>query len=218
MHRGYPIFDTICNIQLARLCKARPSAESDYVSFFDRLKSTLTGSEAAPALAPAPLAKDAPASVTESADTSFPSKKKSESRFMGRDNESLVPMQAQSAATLSSYWVFICANTQRLVMVPEMGSAEGEPLSYDQIDEMRSVGISEEVAYQAGYDQYWKMPSQESILRMPKVYGVEIPLLNRMKLTTKLVKGSEPRGFWMHIRLRTPDEMAALQVEEPRIV
>ena len=203
---------------MARLCKARPFAESDYVSFFDRLKSTLTGSEAAPALAPAPIAKPAPASVSESVDTSFPANKKTESRFMGRENESLTPMQAQSTALPSNFWVFVCANTQKLVMVPEMGSAEGEPLSYELIDEMRRIGISEEVAYQAGYDQYWKMPSQESILRMPKVYGVEIPLLNRMKLTTKLVKGSEPRGFWMHIRLRTPEEMAALVVEEPRLL
>ena len=116
-------------------------------------------------------------------------------------------------------WVYVCPNTQRLSIVPALGVAEGELLSHRMLTDLQRIGFCEEVSYHAGYDQYWKMPTQTAILRMPSLHGVPTPLLNRIKLTTQLVKPGEPRGFWMRVRLRDAAELAAAApVEDDRMV
>lgn len=106
-------------------------------------------------------------------------------------------------------WVHIQPITQRLLVVPDLGVATGEEFNQVMLQDLQRIGWCDEVAYHAGYDQYWKMPSQEAILRMPSLYNIPTPLMNRMKLETKLVKQGEPRGFWMRVHLRTQEELLA---------
>lgn len=166
------------------------------MSIFDRLISTLTGGDNAPAQPPA----KAPASEGE----------EKRQRFMARDDAHAEPEKPVEKGLIggpSLIWLHVQPTTQRLVLVPELGVAEGEELNGQMTADLHRVGWCEEVAYHAGYDQYWKMPSQEAILRTPSLYEIPTPLLNRMKLETRLVKQGEPRGFWMHVRVRTEDEL-----------
>lgn len=107
-------------------------------------------------------------------------------------------------------WLHVQPSNQRLLLVPDLGVAVGEELTAKMTADLLRAGLCEEVAYHAGYDQYWKMPSQEAILRTPSLYEIPTPLLHKIKLETRLVKQGEPRGFWMHVRIRPVDE---LQVE-----
>lgn len=111
-------------------------------------------------------------------------------------------------------WVFVCPNTQRLILVPNLGVAQGEVLSQSMLEDLQRIGLCEEVSYHAGYDQYWKMPTQEAILRMPTLHGVEVLPMKRMQLSTQLVKAGEPRGFWMRVRLREAAELPQAESSE----
>lgn len=113
----------------------------------------------------------------------------------------------QSLPVPSEVWVYVCPNTQRQILVSELGVSQGEVVSSTTATQLQRCGICEEVSYHAAYDQYWKMPSQTAIMRMPSVYGIEALPITKIKLTTQLVKPGEPRGFWMRIRLRTEAEM-----------
>lgn len=132
---------------------------------------------------------------------------------MGRDGvasspEAVAPVEKGLAAG-SMIWLHVQPATQRLLLVPDLGEAQGEELTAKMNADLRRAGVCEEVAYHAGYDQYWKMPTQEAILRTPSLYEIPTLLLNRMKLETRLVKQGEPRGFWMRVRIRADDELHA---------
>lgn len=137
---------------------------------------------------------------------------------MGRDGvksaEPAAPVEKGLDAG-SEIWLHIQPTSQRLLLVPSLGEDAGVELNPTQMADLMRAGWCEEVAYHAGYDQYWKMPSQEAILRTPSLYHIPTPLLNRMKLETRLVKQGEARGFWMRVRIRTPQEMPA--VDEPQV-
>ena len=166
------------------------------MSIFDRLKSNLSGNEPAPAAATP--------------------EKVGGGRFMGKDESqamrraerdvSAEPVEKGLTAP-GELWVFVCPNTQRVIQVSGLGMAQGEVLTHRMMEDMQRIGICEEVSYHAGYDQYWKMPSQEAIFRMPTLHGVEVLPMKRVQLTTKLVKAGEPRGFWMRVRLREASEL-----------
>lgn len=128
---------------------------------------------------------------------------------MGRDPDAVVPVPAAPKGLDSgtTIWVHVKPNNQHLVLVPELGVAEGEEFSQLMLDDLARLGLCHEVAFQAGYDQYWKMPTQESLLRMPALYGIEMLPFNRVKLTTKLVRQGEPRGLWLHVRVRDVSEL-----------
>ena len=134
---------------------------------------------------------------------------------MGRpgDNyQARVPGQAADAAPVQrDLWLHIPPTTQTLRVVAGLGQAGGTELQAEQRAEIERIGLCEEVAYQASYDQYWKMPSHESILSMPKHYNIPMPQAHRVKVISKLVKAGEPKGFWLHVRLRSDEEMAAEQ-------
>lgn len=104
-------------------------------------------------------------------------------------------------------WIYVCPNTQRVIKVAALGEAQGEVLTARMMADLQRTGLCEEVSYHAGFDQYWKMPSQESIFRMPTLYGVEVDPHNRPKISTQLVKSGEARGFWMRVRLRDDTEL-----------
>lgn len=106
-------------------------------------------------------------------------------------------------------WLHVQPATQRLVLVPELGVADGQELTPTMTADVLRAGLCEVVAYHAGADEYWKMPSQEAILRTPALFEIPTPPLNRIQLDTRLVKPGEPRGFWMHVRLRAADELLA---------
>lgn len=131
------------------------------------------------------------------------------SRYMGRVQAEVpaAPVVKRLEAP-SMIWVHIQPITQRLLLVPELGVAKGEDFTGLMMEDLQRAGWCEEVAYHAGYDQYWKMPTQEAILRMPALYNIPMPLLNRVKLSSKLVKQGEPRGFWMRVRIRSAEELA----------
>ena len=132
------------------------------------------------------------------------------SRFMGRDGEESTGEPAAPEKGFEGpamIWLHVHAATQRLLLVPELGVAAGEELTGTMTAGLRRAGWCEEVAYHAGYDEYWKMPSQEAILRTPSLFDIPTPPFNRMKLETRLVKQGEPRGFWMHVRIRAADEL-----------
>jgi len=173
------------------------------VSIFDRLKSNLSGSDAAP---PATVAAESPQSGG--------------GRFMGKDDSQALrraeraqeePPEEKGLDAPGEVWVFVCPSTQRLMLVPDLGVAQGEVLSGRMLADLQRVGLCEEVSYHAGYDQYWKMPTQEAILRMPALHNVQTPMINRVKLSTKLVKPGEARGFWMRVRLREESELPQAQ-------
>lgn len=186
---------------------AQQTRKIQVVSIFDRLISTLTGGEEPKPAAPAQAANTEP---TDSKPR----------RFMGRDGVESGDLPTAAAAPVEAgleqgaeIWVYIQPATQRLLLVPELGVAEGKEFTPKMMADLKRLGWCEAVAYHAGYDQYWKMPSQEAILRTPSLHHIPTPLLNRMRLETKLVKQGEPRGFWMHVRVRTPEELP--EQEEP---
>lgn len=175
------------------------------MSIFDRLKSNLSGSDAA---APVPAASEA----TQAGG----------SRFMGRDDSKALrgpdhgvqqPVEKGLEAP-GEVWVFVCPNTQRLIVVSDLGVAQGETMNSRMVADMQRTGLCEEVSYHAGYDQYWKMPTQDAILRMPVLQGVECQPPRHMKLTTQLVKPGAARGFWMRVRLREDAELPQPQTSE----
>lgn len=172
------------------------------MSIFDRIISSLSGSEAAEPAAPAaPVAPRAPRG----------------SRFMGKDEEdAAAPVEEPGFEEPSEIWLYLAPTSQLLRWVPELGVAEGRDLTTRMNAQLQRLGWCEEVSYHAGYDQYWKMPSQESIVRMPGLYGIAMPLANRVKVTTQLVRQGEPRGFWMHVRVRAAGELPAA-AEEPQV-
>lgn len=140
------------------------------------------------------------------------------SRFMGREGAE----SPQAAVVVEKglpgpamVWVHVQPASQHLLLVSDLGVAEGEELTAKMSADLRRAGLCEEVAYHAGYDQYWKMPSQEAILRTPSLYEIPTPPLNRIKLETRLVKQGEPRGFWMRVRIRAADELQ--EVPEPTV-
>lgn len=130
---------------------------------------------------------------------------------MGRSGAESQPepvVEQGLAGGASSIWLHVQPTTQRLLLVSDLGVATGQELTAKMTADLHRLGWCEEIAYHAGYDQYWKMPSQEAILRTPSLYEIPTPLLNRMKLETRLVKQGEPRGFWMHVRVRSEDELS----------
>lgn len=133
-------------------------------------------------------------------------------RFMGREGEKSEPQAVvveKGFEGPSMIWLHVQPTTQRLLLVPELGVDEGEELTSKMTADLLRSGLCEEVAYHAGYDQYWKMPSQEAILRTPSLFDIPTPLMHKIKLETRLVKQGEPRGFWMHVRIRPSDELQA---------
>lgn len=134
---------------------------------------------------------------------------------MGRDGaeSQAEPVVEKGFDGPSMIWLHVQPATQRLLLVSDLGVAVGEELTGRMHSDLRRAGLCEEVAYHAGYDQYWKMPTQESILRTPSLFEIQTPPLNRVKLETRLVKQGEPRGFWMHVRIRSADELQAAPEE-----
>lgn len=130
---------------------------------------------------------------------------------MGRQQAEVVQPVVEKGLPVAPalLWVHIQPATQRLLLVPELGVAEGQEFNATMLADLQRAGWCEEVAYHAGYDQYWKMPTQEAILRTPALYNIPTPLMNRMQLQTKLVKQGEPRGFWMRVRVRASEELLA---------
>lgn len=129
---------------------------------------------------------------------------------MGRDGVQApgsAPVVEKGLEPGTEIWLHVQSTSQRLLLVSELGVATGAELNPTQSADLLRAGWCEEVAYHAGYDQYWKMPSQEAILRTPTLYQIPAPLMNRMKLETRLVKPGEPRGFWMRVRIRTAEEI-----------
>lgn len=114
----------------------------------------------------------------------------------------------------SEVWLHVQPATQRLLLVPELGIGAGEELTPKMMQDLQRKGLCDAVAYHAGYEQYWKMPSQEAILRTPSLYSIETPLPHKVKLDTRLVKQDEARGFWMHVRIRGEEELQHLQETE----
>ena len=156
--------------------------------------STLKGGDETAATTPAPTAEE----------------RKERPRFMGRDGEE---PQVDPAAEDKGFegpamiWLHVQPTTQRLLLVPELGVAEGDELTAKMLADLHRAGLCEEVAYHAGYDQYWKMPSQDAIVRTPSLFEIPTLPLSRMKVETRLVKQGEARGFWMHVRIRAADEL-----------
>jgi len=108
-------------------------------------------------------------------------------------------------------WLHVQPATQRLLLVPDLGVAQGQELTHRMNDDLLRAGLCEAVAYHASYDQYWKMPTQEAILRTPALFEIPSPPIHRIKLETRLVKQGEPRGFWMHVRIRSTEELQSEQ-------
>jgi len=109
---------------------------------------------------------------------------------------------------VAEVWLHIPPNTQALMLVDGLGVAGGKELNTVQRADIERLGWCEEVAYHAGYDQYWKMPTFGAILSMPKHYRIPMPQANHVKVQSKLVKQGESRGFWMRVRLRSSEELA----------
>lgn len=168
------------------------------MSIFDRLISTLTGGvqPTAPAKTPSPQAEG----------------DGKRQRFMGREGGASAPEPAVAEKGLQGpamIWLHVQPATQRLLLVPDLGVDDGQELTARMQADLRRAGLCEQVAYHAGYDQYWKMPAQEAILRTPALYEIPTPPLNRLKVETRLVKQGEARGFWMHVRIRGAQELEA---------
>lgn len=177
--------------------EASRSERKDAVSIFDRLISTLTGGDAAAAPGPA---------AAEDGDGK-------RSRFMARDDADAqsqpAPVVEKGFEAPSEIWLHVHPHTQRLLLVAELGEAQGQELNATMQSDLVRAGLCEEVAYHASYDQYWKMPSQEAILRTPSLFHIAAPLMHKIKLETRLVKHGEARGFWMRVRIRDAAELAA---------
>ncbi|MFC4621087.1 hypothetical protein ACFO3A_02495 [Comamonas nitrativorans] len=134
-------------------------------------------------------------------------------RYMGRPETEGVAASGQAARTEGfgdavEIWLHIPPNTQSLLLVEALGVATGPEITTQQRTDIERVGWCEEVAYHAGYDQYWKMPTFGAILSMPKHYKIPMPQANHVKVQSKLVKQGESRGFWMRVRLRGSEELA----------
>ena len=166
------------------------------MSIFDRLISTLTGGDEAVS----PVPEKTPTVQSE----------EKRPRFMGREGgqSQVQPVVEKGFEGPCVIWLHVQPTTQRLLLVSDLGVAAGQELTAKMTADLLRAGICEEVAYHAGYDQYWKMPSQEAILRTPSLYDIPTPLMHKIKLETKLVKQGEPRGFWMQVRIRSNEELA----------
>lgn len=135
-------------------------------------------------------------------------------RYMGRpeieegDVARSTAVHTEGFGELAEIWLHIPPNTQTLMWVDGMGKTEGKEVSAVQRADIERVGWCDEVAYHAGYDQYWKMPSFGAIMAMPKHYKIPMPLTsNKIQVRSKLVLQGQARGFWMHVRLRSAEEM-----------
>ena len=174
------------------------------MSIFDRLITTLTGGDT-----PAPAAPAKPAAAQDS---------QQPRRFMGRDGAA---SPAEAAAQERGFeagaqvWLYIQPQSQRLLLVNELGSAEGQELNNKMGADLERAGLCEEVVYHASYDQYWKMPSQSAIVRMPALYHIPTAGPARVQSSTKLVKQGEARGYWLRVRIRAPHELP--QASEPTV-
>ena len=130
---------------------------------------------------------------------------------MGRQEDDYtdqMPSASAQADASRELWLHIPPTTQTLMVVPGLGQAGGSELSAEMRAEVERCGLCEEVAYHAGFDQYWKMPAHSAILAMPKHYNIAMPQAHRVKIISKLVKADQPKGFWLHVRLRSDEEMA----------
>ena len=130
---------------------------------------------------------------------------------MGRDGAAspAEPVVEKGFEAPSQIWLHVQANSQRLLLVDALGEADGCELNATMQADLLRAGLCEEVAYHASYDQYWKMPSQEAILRTPSLFNIPAPLMHKIKLETRLVKQGEARGFWMRVRIREAAELEA---------
>lgn len=130
---------------------------------------------------------------------------KGPSRFMGSENEYALrkvdPKEPEKGLIAhTNIWIHIKPTSQNLFLVADLGVGDGVEFNSLMRIDLERGGICEEVAYHASYDQYWKMPTQEAILRMPSLYNIEMPpLLSRVKLTTQLVRKGEPTGYWIRV-------------------
>lgn len=106
-------------------------------------------------------------------------------------------------------WLYAAPGRPELRLVQDCGLADGAELNPTMVQDLRRFGLCESVAYHAGYDKYWKMPSQESLVRMPALYHVAGLPVHRMRVTTKLVRAGEAQGLWLHVRVRTAQEVQA---------
>lgn len=134
-------------------------------------------------------------------------------RYMGRPEAEGGAVASQSGVRTEGFgdaaeiWLHIPPNTQALIWVEGLGQSEGKEINTVQRADIERVGWCEEVAYHAGYDQYWKMPSFGAIMAMPKHYKIPMPLSsNKVQVRSKLVLKGEARGFWMRVRLRSEEE------------
>lgn len=131
-------------------------------------------------------------------------------RYMGRPQDAAdagAEVLTEGFGKLAQVWLHIPPNTQSLMLVEDLGQAGGKELTAVQRADIERVGWCEQVAYHAGYDQYWKMPTFGAILNMPKHYKIPMPPANQVKVVSKLVKASDPKGFWMFVRLRGSEEL-----------
>lgn len=169
--------------------------EKDAVSIFDRWFSGRSGGDAAKTPAVTPAARRPEEAL----------------RFMGREGaQPQAPVAVEKGLDSPALiWLYVQPTTQRLQLVSDLGVAQGEDLNARMTTDLLRAGLCEAVAYHAGYDEYWKMPAQEAILRTPSLFDIQTLPLNRIKLETRLVKQGEPRGFWMHVRMRTAEELRA---------
>jgi len=173
------------------------------VSIFNRLISTLTGGEqtTAPAKTPSSRAEG----------------EGKRQRFMGREggvSTSTPAVVEKGLEGPAMIWLHVQPATQRLLLVPDLGADAGQELTARMQADLRRAGICEQVAYHAGYDQYWKMPTHDAILRTPSLYEIPTLPLNRLKVETRLVKQGEARGCWMHVRIRDAQELEAAEDTE----
>ena len=164
------------------------------MSIFDRLKTSLSDNDTSASTA-TPVAAQ-------------------RSRFMGRDDDKEgkeLPHKVveKGLDSPSMIWLYVAPGSQQLRLVQECGSSEGTEMNATMVADLHRLGLCEGVTYHAGFDQYWKMPSHESLVRMPGVYHVEGVAVHRMRVHTKLVRTGEAQGLWLHVRVRTAHEVQA---------
>ncbi len=77
-----------------------------------------------------------------------------------------------------------------------LGQSEGKEINTVQRADIERVGWCEEVAYHAGYDQYWKMPTFGAIMAMPKHYKIPMPLSsNKRRCAPNWCSRAKHAGF-----------------------
>lgn len=134
---------------------------------------------------------------------------------MGREEDDVenLPVKAveKGLDAPSMVWLYGAPGRPELRLVQECGSADGSELNATMLGDLKRLGICEAVAYHAGFDKYWKMPAQESLVRMPALYHVACLPVHRMRVTTKLVRTGEAQGLWLHVRVRTAQEVQAAE-------